>query len=282
MFKAVTDYGGFNQAAAHIHKSQSSIHKAVGKIEYALGIKLFHIEGKKTQLTQQGVLVLQRAEYLLSEAAKLEQVGISLGKGLETQLRIAVDEIYPLSRVYDVLDGISRRYPSLNVSLIESILGGATELVEKGEVDLAIAPFEGANCVNESLCQIEFIAVAHPSHPLHRRATALTYMELTSHRQIVIRDSSTQENVNSGWLGSNQRWTVSHLRTSIDIISKGLGFAWLPKTSIENELAGGILKPLNLKRLSTRTADLYLVYKDADNLGPATKSFVADLRQEVL
>ena len=29
MFKAVVDAGGFNQAAAEVHKSQSSVHHAV-------------------------------------------------------------------------------------------------------------------------------------------------------------------------------------------------------------------------------------------------------------
>ena len=40
MFRAVVDHGGFNQAAQKIHKSQSSIHNAVSKIEASLNVKL--------------------------------------------------------------------------------------------------------------------------------------------------------------------------------------------------------------------------------------------------
>ena len=36
MFKAVVDAGGFNQAAQLVHKSQSSVHHAVQKLETAL------------------------------------------------------------------------------------------------------------------------------------------------------------------------------------------------------------------------------------------------------
>jgi len=38
MFKAVVDAGGFNQAAALVHKSQSSVHHAVQKLENAIGV----------------------------------------------------------------------------------------------------------------------------------------------------------------------------------------------------------------------------------------------------
>src|SRR5690554_7618035 len=68
MFRAVVQYGGFNQASQGIHKSQSSIHNAVGKIESSLNVKLFEIEGRRTILTEAGELMLKRANFLLDEA----------------------------------------------------------------------------------------------------------------------------------------------------------------------------------------------------------------------
>ena len=41
MFKAVVDAGGFSQAAAEVHKSQSSVHHAVQKLENAIGVTLY-------------------------------------------------------------------------------------------------------------------------------------------------------------------------------------------------------------------------------------------------
>lgn len=58
MFQAVVTYGGFNQAAQGIYKSQSSIHNAVQKIETTLGVALFKVEGRKTLMTQAGELML--------------------------------------------------------------------------------------------------------------------------------------------------------------------------------------------------------------------------------
>ena len=74
MFKAVVDAGGFNQAAAEVHKSQSSVHHAVQKLENAIGVSLFENIGRKVQLSPQGELMYRRASFLLSEAHKLEAV----------------------------------------------------------------------------------------------------------------------------------------------------------------------------------------------------------------
>lgn len=278
MFRSVVQFGGFNQASQGIHKSQSSIHNAVGKIEESLGVKLFVIEGRKTILTEAGELMLRRANFLLDEAAKLEVVGHTLGQGIEGSLRIAVDEIFPQMLLYKVLETISAQFPSLQIELIESVLSGASELLNNDDVDIAISPIVLVDGFSEQLCQIDFVAVANPDHALHALDRELTMEDLKSHRQIVVRDSALFSKKDAGWLGANQRWTVSHSRTSIDMICNGLGFAWLPLTSIEESLAKGLLKPLPLNQNGRRSAQLHLIYKDADNLGPAAKAFLAELR----
>ena len=60
MFRAVVTAGGFNQAALQVHKSQSSVHHAVGKLEESLGVKLFEVSGRKAVLTEAGELLLRR------------------------------------------------------------------------------------------------------------------------------------------------------------------------------------------------------------------------------
>ena len=54
MFQAVALAGGFNQAAEHVHKSQSSIHHAVQKLEESLGVALIEIRGRRAHLTPAG------------------------------------------------------------------------------------------------------------------------------------------------------------------------------------------------------------------------------------
>jgi DNA-binding transcriptional LysR family regulator len=278
MFRSVVQFGGFNQAAQGIHKSPSSIHNAVGKIESTLNVKLFAIEGRKTVLTEAGALMLRRANFLLDEAAKLEVVGQTLGQGTESHLRIAVDEMFPHAILYQVLESVSAQYPMLQIELEESVLSGASELIKNADVDIAISPLALIDGFSEQLCQIDFMAVANPDHALHALNRELSEQDLKSHRQVVVRDSALLNKSDAGWLGANQRWTVSHLRTSIDMICNGLGFAWLPSNAIEQQLAAGQLKPLPLRNHGHRVMQLHLIFKDADRLGPAARAFLGELR----
>ena len=70
---AVVDAGGYAQAAAALHKSQSAVTYAVQKIESQLGVKVFAIEGRKAALTPTGQMLYRRAVALVGEARDLER-----------------------------------------------------------------------------------------------------------------------------------------------------------------------------------------------------------------
>ena len=283
MFKAVVDAGGFNQSAAEVHKSQSSVHHAVQKLESAIGVTLFENVGRKVKLSEQGELMYRRADFLLNEAHKIEAVASSLQAGTETTLRIAVDIIFPSELLYNVLAKVSAEYPLLRIEIEETVLSGANSLLSAGKVDLGISPFEFPNGFSEDLCEIEFAAVAHANHPLHQLGRTLTLEDLKSHRQIVVRDSSAERKADVGWLGAEQRWTVSHVRTSLDIIAQGLGFAWLPIAIIGKQIEDGTLIPLPLdNNAALRKALLYLSFEDGDALGPAARAFIGELRYQTM
>ena len=283
MFKAVVDAGGFNQAAAEVHKSQSSVHHAVQKLESAIGVTLFENVGRKVKLSEQGELMYRRADFLLNEAHKIEAVASSLQAGTETTLRIAVDIIFPSELLYNVLAKVSAEYPLLRIEIEETVLSGANSLLSAGKVDLGISPFEFPHGFSEDLCEIEFAAVAHANHPLHQLGRTLTLEDLKSHRQIVLRDSSAERKADAGWLGAEQRWTVSHVRTSLDIIAQGLGFAWLPIAIIGKQIEDGTLIPLPLdNNAALRKALLYLSFEDGDALGPAARAFIGELRYQTM
>ena len=280
MFRAVVEYGGFSQAARAVHKSQSSIHHAVQKLEESLDVQLLEVTGRKAHLTQSGELMLRRARYLLEEASKVEAIAHSLKNGTESQLRIAIDEVFPQQVLYKTLENTSSQYPLLRIELMESILSGAEELLKNGQADIAITPFPFYEGYSEKLCQIEFVPVAHPSHTLHHHTSPLSLEDLKSHRQIVIRDSSANNNRDAGWLGSSQRWTVSHLHTSMSMLCKGLGFAWLPVNLVRESLSDNQLKILPVHQVGQRSTPLYLAFNDRDQLRPAAHTFIKELRYQ--
>lgn len=282
MLQAVVEHGGFAQAAEAVHKSQSTVNHAVHKLQDQLGLRLLEVVGRKARLTEAGALMLRRAQQLLEQAGQLEDIGASLARGTEAEIHVAVDEIYPPARLACALQRLAAEYPNTRVELMETVLSGGPEKLVSGQADLLVAGSVPQGFLGEHLLQVEFIAVAHPEHALHRLGRAPTLQDLAQQRQIVVRDSALGRRQDAGWLEADQRWTVSHVATSIDMIARGMGFAWLPATRIADQLADGRLRELALEPGARRVSNLYLTFADADLAGPATVRLAALLRAETL
>lgn len=277
--RAVVEAGGYAQAAERLFKSQSAITYAVQKLERVLGVEVFEMKGRKAVLTAAGQVLYRRAVGLLDEAARLESAANQLAGGWEPEIRLAVDIIFPTWLLLGCLERFAAEQPATRVELLETVLGGTEEALLERKADLVIAATVPQGFLGDPLMHLRFVAVAAPQHPLHALPRPVTQQDLRRYRQLVVRDSGLQRRYSAGWLGAEQRWTVSHKATSIRAVCMGLGFAWYAEDVIRDELTSGALKPLPLREGAERHADLYLILPDADYAGPGTHR-LAQLLQE--
>jgi DNA-binding transcriptional LysR family regulator len=277
---AVVDADSYAQAAAVLHKSQSTVTYAVQKIEALLGVKIFEVVGRKAHLTPTGEVLYRRAKALLDEAGALEGAAGRLAAGWEPELRLAVEIIFPTWLLLQCFARFAEERPQTRIELYESVLSGTEEALLQRTVDLAICSHLPPGFAGDPLMRLRFIAAAHPEHPLHRLGRELTLQDLREHRHLVIRDTGSQRRSGS-WLGAEQSWTVSHKATSIHAAAMGLGFAWFPEETVRSELQGGALKPLPLREGGERWGDLYLVFADRDYAGPGALRLADIIRKQV-
>lgn len=278
---AVVDAGGYAQAAERLHKSQSAVSYAVQKIESLLDVKAFEIVGRKAVLTQTGQLLYRRALALVSEAAELERAARNLSAGWEAEIGIAAEILFPPALLLASLNQFGKESPQTRIEVIESVLSGTAEALLTGRADIAITPHVPPGFFGELLMRTPVIAVAHPEHPLHTLGRQLTRRDLRGHRHITVRDTGSQRDRRAVMVEVDQRWTVSHMATSIEALCAGYGFSWLPAERIRRELADGRLKPLPLREGQERWTDIYLVVADPDFAGPGVRRLVEILREQV-
>lgn len=271
MFRAVVEHGGYAQAAEAIFKSQSTISYGVHKLQEQLGVQLLEVEGRKAVLTEHGRILLQRANQLLDQAENLDAIASSLSSGIEAKVRLALDMIYPYDQLFDVLEEFSRSFPDTRIELEEYVLSGGIDMLEEGSIDLLISPTVPKGWHGQHIERARFLPVTTPDHPLQQLGRDVTYDDLTQHRQVVLRDSSRKQRTDAGWLGAHQRWTVTHSSTSLNIVRRGLGFAWIPEHWIATDLQRGTLKIIPLIPDGTRYVDLHLIEAHPDSAGPATR-----------
>ncbi|HEY8015499.1 MAG TPA: substrate-binding domain-containing protein, partial [Dongiaceae bacterium] len=147
--------------------------------------------------------------------------------------------------------------------------------------DIAITPMPPPGFLGEPLMVMKMIAVAHPDHPLHHLGRPVSTRDLRRHRHLVVRDSGSLRNPRTTSVEVERRWTVSHMSSSIQAVSGGYGFAWLPEYRIYKEMAEGLLKPLPLREGGVRPIQLYLVLADPDFAGPGARRLIEILRASV-
>jgi DNA-binding transcriptional LysR family regulator len=276
--QAVVDCGGFAQAAEALHRSQSSVSYTVARMQDQLGVPLLRIDGRKAVLTEAGEVLLRRSRQLVKNASQLEDLAHHMEQGWEAEVRLVVDAAYPNSRLVRALRAFMPQSRGCRVRLREEVLSGVEEVLLEGVADLAISSFNIPGYLGTEMSSVEFVAVAHPEHPLHQMQRALTFQDLESQLQVVIRDSGRNQPRDVGWLGAEQRWTVGSLATASTFVSSGLGFAWLPRHIIERELKEGVLKILPLDKGGSRNPTFYLYASKDKPLGPATQILVELIR----
>lgn len=278
----VVEAGGYARAATLLNKTQSTISYSIRQIEDQLNLKLFNLEGRKAVLTPQGEALYRRGKSLVDEAARVERSAINLAAGVEAGISIAVDIIFPTWLLLQSMERFAMEQPLTRIELYESVLSGTTELLQNGQVDLAIGSMVPTGFPGDLLTETRVIAVAAPSHPLHQMNRPLTLEDLRDHRHLVIRESGSRRMVPLIWQGAEQRWTVSNKATSIRAAIMGLGFAWFGEDIIREEIRSGQLKPLPLIEGAVRMAPLYLIYADANAKGPGVRRLGELLREGVL
>ncbi|HYC46334.1 MAG TPA: LysR family transcriptional regulator [Burkholderiales bacterium] len=274
---AVVEAGSHAKAAEVLHKTQSTITYAVQKVESLLGVKAFEIRGRKAVLTPTGQLLYRRAKVLLEEAAGVETAARRLSAGWEAELRITVEHVFPNAVMFKCLERFAAESPHTHIELVETVLAGAESLA-RAQVDLAILHAIPSGFFGEPLIRMRFLLVAHPAHPLHQLGRPVTQNDLRANRHLVVRESSSARTTRLT-LEATQRWTVSHMATSIMAARSGYGFAWLPEERIREELAAGTLAVLPLREGGERYVQLYLVFADRDVAGPGAVRLAEILRQ---
>lgn len=275
---AVVDAGGYARAAERLHKTQSAVSYAVRRIEEGLGVELFALEGRRAVLTPAGRVLYRRGRALLHEAERVEDAASALAAGWEAELDLAVEIVFPTWLLLECLQAFAAERPETRIELYESVLGGTEELLEGGHVDLAVCSRVPAGFVGDPLMHVRFIAVAAPTHPLHRLGRPLVPDDLREHRHLFVRDTATQRPPSTGREIAERRWTVSHKATSIRAACMGLGFAWFAEELIREELRSGELVPLPLSEGAERWTTLYLASADPDAAGPGARRLAAILR----
>lgn len=225
-------------------------------------------------LTPHGRTLLQRARPLLRDLNTVERLASGLRQGWEPDLKLVVDVAFPRERLLAIIAELKRLCPETQLHLADAVMSGAEDVITEGRADLVVSVRVPSNHLGQFLGDVPFVAVAHPSHPLLALGRALSGSDLSRYVQSVVRDSGLKQTRDEGWLGAEQRYTVSSVEASLALVEAGLAYAWLPEHLVAGQVRSGALRTLPLATGGTRYVALYLVLVCPELAGPAARAAV--------
>ena len=109
-FMAVAREENMTRAAEQLHVSQPTLSKALKALEEELGKKLFTRHSFSIKLTEEGVLLRNRAEDLVSMADKIEQEFLSLDEISGGDLYFGLAETYQIRHLAKEIRRLTRNW----------------------------------------------------------------------------------------------------------------------------------------------------------------------------
>lgn len=276
ILQAVVDYGGYAKAAEYLNKSQSSLNHAVAKLQNLLNVQLLEVKGRKAFLTPAGEVMLRRSRNLTDNVEALESLAVNINQAWEPEITIAIDLAFDKSLLYPALQDFLPECRGSRLTLLDTVITGTDDAITQHNVDIAIAHQIPKGFLGEPFAEVTFVAVCHPEHPITNIPSPIDPEALSRHLQIVIKDTSSEPKETSGWLKSENRWTVSQFSTAIDLLLRKIGFCWVPEYLVSKQIQAGDLQLLNINGSSHKRYTSFLIIPQPDNIGPGSR-LLADL-----
>lgn len=280
-FVTVVESGSFRSGATRLLRVQSAVSHAIANLEEELGVALFDRSGHRPVLTPEGKELLANARDILLRVDAMRARARGLSEGVELELSLTVDTLFPIEAVGAALAEVRKAFPTVSIRLAAEPLGGPiTSLIEKRST-LAILvgeDFRDPRIALHAISSIGQVAVVSVSHPLamHSEGETVGLPDLADHLQIVLADPTPLSEGRDFGVLSPQTCRVNSQETKHAMIVAGLGWGRLPIWQVERDLREGRLVRVatnSLGRNGQLSSEAYVAHRLDEPLGPAAQAF---------
>ncbi len=258
-FDAVVHAGGFQAAAATLHRSHPAVFSAVARLERQLGLTLLDRAGYRVRLTEAGASFHRRSQALLRELDDLHEHATHLANGEESELHVVIGDVCPRAPLLGLLSRLFAGCPGTRLHLHFEAVTGPIERLLDGDADLILHRVDKEDARIEwiDLCKVQFVPVIAPALLPDPTARAPQPKQLRAFTQCIIRDTARHSPARDFFvLDGAQQCTVPDQTMKKEVILQGLAWGHLPRFLIEAELDDGSLRSIVSRALPGRREEV--------------------------
>jgi DNA-binding transcriptional LysR family regulator len=283
-FIAAADEKSFSAAGRRLRRAQSVVSQTLANLEGQLGVKLFDRGARLPVLTDQGRALLAAARAVAGDVDLFKARAKSLAGGLEPELSVAVDVMFPPAPFTASVAAFQKTYPStlLNFevessAVVEPVLDGRCGVGVVGSWS-RVPP----TLTRRPLLAVSLPMVVSPQHPLATHRAPIPTTALAEHIQLVHIDPADILPNHGPGIRSARFWRLSHLGSKLAFLRAGLGYGVLPLHMIEADLESGALVQIKLEDAPSEgyVISMLAIHRTDSPPGPAGRWFIERLKQE--
>lgn len=155
-FIVIAREGNMTRAAERLHISQPALSKQMKELETELDKKLFRRGSACMNLTEEGMLLLQRAEDIVAMVDKTVAEFKSLDDITGGDIYIGCAESYQMQYIAQAVKAFHAHYPSVRYHLTSGNTEQVAERLNRGQLDFALI------CESPDLSKYNYIEIPVP------------------------------------------------------------------------------------------------------------------------
>ena len=275
----VVEEGSFTAAAKRLRRATSAVSYAIDALEAQLGLPLFDRgTTRKPKLTHVGEAVVAEAKAVAHSVETLRARVRGLLEGLESEVPLVVDSMYPSDLLVAALDDFHRTFPTVPLRLSVRPLEGVERVVRDGDAWIGVGSLIHMDSAGLQVIQIgavRLIPVAAPNHPL-ALAGEPSPSRAREHLQLVLSDQLQAEGRDYGVVGL-ANWRVGDLTLKHRLLLGGIGWGGMPEPMVRADIESGRLVRLDLPDWRGGEYAMQVVHKIETPPGPAGRWLIERL-----
>ena len=177
---AICESGSIQEASRQLHISQPALSKAIKELEAELGVPLLVRSNRGITVTEYGERLVKRARMVLEEVRRAREEIDTLKGVMDGKLAIGVSSVTPSNQFVTSLNRYRKRFPKVQVQIIELRPSKLLEGLREGQLDLVLTSLPEARSSDGfhwvALYEQATVLAVRKDHPM-RHARSLSELK---------------------------------------------------------------------------------------------------------
>ena len=286
IFCAVYEARSFSKAAEKLHISQPTVSEHVKNLEEILDVRLFDRLPRTIAPTQAARILYRHGEIILTQRQAALQELMAFLDRLEGSLKVSASTIPGEYLLPQLLVDFHSQFPRVDVDLSISDSLKVCHQVASGEADLGLvgARLDVLGVEYRPFASDQLVLIV-PNNDQWRTIEQISMEDLLQ-EPFLARESGSGTRLSlERQLGLNlDRFNIRTILGSTNAIKEGLkaglGVSVLSHLAVQTELAGGLLKTVQIEGSDSLRRDFFVVTHTRRTLSPIAESFLEFLQNQ--